>query len=420
MTSLDILRKEPLYFYTDVPIAPSGQGSSMRVFTNLRAYSDLGFNVEVTFLGKYNQTGKPFELPGNDHHIRFYDKHLKKPAYFQRAAFYLGFPKSMVLDILFPIRTSLVNIVQKNQQQHPNALHHFEYDHFASAAVAFKEINAVWSHHDILSERVPLLRQMRIEYNELSGHSLYRKIRLKRVRQAETWIADHCKIILNIAQHEHIEFRQNRKYAQAELFPMSWPDEEAPKRKRGWMADDVLRMLHLGSIDGFVGYDSLRFILEQVFPILPGDYLKSLELWVVGKIGKTQYSLRIQELAQKYPQVKFLGFVENIKQVYAEVDLQLVGGLRATGLRTRIIESMVYQVPVLSSFEMAKGLHGLVKGENILLAEDESEFAQKIIQIMSDPQQLPRISKEGKQTYNRLYSRKVASEILSNYLEKYF
>ena len=55
MTSLDILKKEPVYFYTDVPVVPWGQGASMRVFTNLRAYTDLGFKVQVIFTGVEDQ-----------------------------------------------------------------------------------------------------------------------------------------------------------------------------------------------------------------------------------------------------------------------------------------------------------------------------------------------------------------------------
>lgn len=420
MTSLEQLKKEPLFFYTDVRIAPSGQGSSMRVFTNLRAYADLGFNIEVVFLGKEEEPITIPEYPGSNIKIHRYSKTVQKSSCFKRAAFYLSLPKSTVLDSMFPIRTALKPIIQRNIQKHPHAIHHFEYDHFASAAAAFKGINAVWSHHDILSERIPLLRNMRSEFKKLSGHDLYRYTRLKRVRQAEDWIANHCQLILNIAQHEHTEFRQNRQYSQAVLFPMSWPDEEAPTRQRRWMADGILRMLHLGSIDGFIGYDSLRFILEHVFPLIPDHDLECLELWVVGKIGETQYSQRIQALAQRYPQVKLFGFVDHLKQVYAEVDVQLVGGLRATGLRTRIIESMVYQIPVLSTTEMAKGLHGLVKGENILLAENAQDFARQITKMLTNPQQLPKIALAADQTYTQLYSRQVASEILQQFLEKSF
>lgn len=420
MTSLSILRKEPIFFYTDVPIVPYGQGSSMRVFTNLRAYADLGFKVKVVFAGNedaYHQSLKHLSSFGE---LAYFPTVPEKPSLAKRLAFYLGFPKASVLDVLFTIRPSFQKILRAHMNHHPDAIHHFEYDHFASAVVGVKGVKAIWSNHDILSERLPLLRKMRREYLDLSGRDLSRETRLKRIRQAEDEIAQHCNLILNIAQHEWIEFRQNRNYANAELFPMSWPDEDAPKRQRGWMAGGVLRMLHLGSVDGFVGYDSLRFILGEVFPLLPDDNLKSLELLIVGRMGETPYAQRIQELAAKYPQVKFLGFLDDIKRVYAEVDLQLVGGYRASGLRTRIIESMVYGVPVLSTNEMAKGLQSLVDGENILLAEDASDFAQKMIHILSGPQELRYISEEGQQTYSRLYSRKVASEKLKIYLEKYF
>jgi len=45
LTTLEELKQEPVFFFTATPIAPGGQGSSMRVYTNLRAYLDLGFRV---------------------------------------------------------------------------------------------------------------------------------------------------------------------------------------------------------------------------------------------------------------------------------------------------------------------------------------------------------------------------------------
>jgi len=178
--------------------------------------------------------------------------------------------------------------------------------------------------------------------------------------------------------------------------------------------------LHLGSVSGFVGYDSLKFILEGVFPLLRQDTLQKIVFNVVGVIDGSDYSAAIMELAKPFPQVRFLGFVEDIKDCYAESDLQLVGGLRATGLRTRIVESFVYGVPVLSTTESAKGVIGLANGVNIFLADDARRFAAVLESIVENPEVLYWVSIEARRTYSAYYSRDVSAETLADLLEEHF
>ena len=420
MTSLAKLRENPVYFYTNSKIAPFGQGSSIRVFTNIRAYLDLGFDVHVIC---FQKQADPVEGDSGDALLDYsYEvKYYSDPSLniFQKIAYQLGFPRSKVLDMMYFVRPYVISEVRKNNQDHPHAIHHFEYDDIASAAYDFKDIFTVWSNLDIFSTRLPLLWEMRAEFKELKMTESYKKLRMKRARQAEDWLAKNMSLVLNIAEHEFKQFSGLRGYQNAELLPMSWPFEERIRANNNWMPEGKLRLLHLGSVDGFVGYDSLRFIIGQVFPLLPENVLSQIELFVAGKYNQSDYSAIILDLAHKYPQVKFLGFVEDIDQLYGEVDLQVVGGERATGLRTRIIESFVYGVPVISTTASAEGIVNLVDEENILLAGNAQEFAEKLIGVVAAPACLPLIADNGRVLYDSYYSRSVASEKLGQFLEKH-
>ncbi|MBN1304030.1 MAG: glycosyltransferase [Anaerolineales bacterium] len=257
--------------------------------------------------------------------------------------------------------------------------------------------------------------------NEFVGKEIGKAVqdREHQIRESENWIASRVKLILNIAAHENEEFRNNRHYLHAELFPMSWPDEEIAPRKRAWLADGILRLLHLGSIDAFMGYDSLKFIFENVLPLIPKNKLKRMEWLIAGKVGQSQYSQHIQQLAKAYPQVRFLGFVDDLKDLYGQVDIQIVGGTRATGLRTRIIESFVFGVPVLSTVEAARGVAGLSPERNIILAQDAAAFARLLAGMLTRPEALADIAQNARRTYDICYSRGVAVDRLASLLEKY-
>jgi len=421
VTKIDELRKHPIYFFTEGQIAPYGQGSSIRKFTNLRAYLDLGFSVEVIQFLTEN------EFRNLDDEKKFPELKWSKIVISGKRigklhilAFYLGFPRSKVLEYMFPILRFVLPEVKKRHSLDPNAIHHFEYETTASAAVGFRGLRSVWSSHDIFSTRTPMLWKMRDQFIERSVSDRYRVLRIRRQRSSEDWLAKANDLILCIARHECREFRDQRGYQNAELFPMSYPDEELLGRTRNWFEDEKLVLLHLGSISGFVGYDSLKFILKDVFPLLQLETLQRIELNVVGTIDGSEYSKTIMELAAPYHQVKFLGFVDDIKNCYAGSDLHLVGGLRATGLRTRIVESFAYGVPVLSTAESAKGVVGLKKDSNIFLAEDAEAFAAALDYIVKYPEKLSEVSNKCRRTYFDIYSREVSMKKLSELLETYF
>jgi glycosyltransferase involved in cell wall biosynthesis len=421
MTTIEELKKRTIYFYAEGQIAPYGKGSSIRQFTNLRAYLDLGFTAEVIqFLNDKEFHSLHDEEQFSEVKWTKVITSEKKISKLDILAYYLGFPRSRVLNYMFPNRRFVLREVKKRQKLNPKAIHHFEYETTASCAVCFRGLWSVWSSHDIFSNRIPMLWEMRDQFIKRSVSDRYRSIRLKRLRFAEDWLADSNNLILCIADHESREFRDQRGYQNAELFPMSCPDEEMLMRTREWFEAGKLILLHLGTVSEFLGYGSLKFILEEVFPLLRPETLLKIELNVVGKINESVYSKAIMELAEPYPQVKFLGFVDDIKDCYAESDLHLVGALRATGLRTRIVESFAYGVPVLSTVESAKGIVGLENGSNIFLAEDAKAFAADLDNIINNPEKLEQVSNEGRRTYLVNYSRDVSASKLANLLSAYF
>ena len=418
MTELDVLKQEPVFFFTATPIAPGGQGASMRVYGNLRAYLDLGFRVELIHFADEDAMDKTLTLPEGEIHLtRVARERREMNRIFKKLAMHLAWPPSLFLNAMFPQRQQLVRVVRPLFQEHPRALYHFEYDDFASTAAAFPGMRSVWSNHDLFSQRVKLIWQSRDERRSPDRSEAERKRVIRRVRQAEDVLARHASLILNIATHEHAEFLR-RGYRNAVLFPMSWPDEALVPRARAWKEDGKLRLLHLGSVNGLVGYESLSYLIGEVFPLLAPAVLDGLELWVVGTVADSFYCNRVLEMAKPYPQIRFFGFVEDIRAIYAQVDVQVVGGVKSSGLRTRIIESMVYGVPVLSTAAMAEGLSGLVDGENVFLAADAPGYADRLTQLVNSPPDFELVARSARETYDLVYSRKVAEALFRVALSK--
>ena len=118
-------------------------------------------------------------------------------------------------------------------------------------------------------------------------------------------------------------------------------------------------------------------------------------------------------------QKRTVDFQREIRPFYGSTDLQVVGSTEATGLRTRIVESFAYQVPVLSTGVGAEGVEGLEPGRNILLADDPAAFASEIEALIRQPSRLAEIASAGRKTYSSLYSRGAVALRLQFLLSQY-
>ncbi len=118
-----------------------GKVHRSEIYTNLRAYIDLGFNVEVIqFHNKSLQLGLENLLPSDNIRLSIVDFWTKRINLFHRIAFYLGIPQEIILDYLYPIRPFVIEQVKIRNRLYPNAIHHFEYDQTASCVTAFKSL----------------------------------------------------------------------------------------------------------------------------------------------------------------------------------------------------------------------------------------------------------------------------------------
>ncbi|MEW5959561.1 MAG: glycosyltransferase [Chloroflexota bacterium] len=408
-----------IYFYTRTPIIPSGSGTNIRQYSNVRAYLDLDLPVKVIHIAP-TSTDDTVILPVGADYVPLVVQ-VTPPRWTERLAYKIGFPFGLTLSVLYPDRQSILGAVLENESATPGAIHHFEYPSTANVSISLggKGLNLVWSCHDWESDRNRKITVMREEAGRQKT-ALEKMRRLYYARQVEKRIARACGLVLMIAEHETRIFREELGIHNAELLPTSWPDENVPAHTRAWAEGGALRLLHLGSPDAMVGYYSLKFILSEVFPCLPESIRDCIELWVAGKMGDTEYAHRVRQLATPYPQVKFLGFVDDLSALYAQSDIQLVGNAAATGLRTRIVESFLYGLPVLSVPSAADGVRGLDVGRNILLADSPEAFADQICRLVEDPSPLAGLAVAGRALYNRLYARQVTAATLKGLLNRYF
>jgi hypothetical protein len=237
----------------------------------------------------------------------------------------------------------------------------------------------------------------------------------------EREVAHSSGLVLCVAQDDVTRIVEEWSVPQAAYFPMSIANGDDPIVVRECRTDGVLRLLHIGALSHFPSFTSLEFLFTKVFPLLDTDTISRLELEVVGKWESCDLQAKaIMEMARPYPMVKFSGFVDDVRAAYSRNDIQIVASTQATGIRTRIIESWAFGMPVLSTTVGAGGVEHLEPGRNILIADDPRDFARNLRELIHTPERLDEIAIAARQTYEVYFSRRAVADALRELLNTHF
>jgi glycosyltransferase involved in cell wall biosynthesis len=410
-----------VYFYTyNIPLK-TGNGFVVRNYSNLRSYVKLGYKIT----GIYVTTESNPDMKNIDVHFPEVNWEIINPVsasklfkFQKRIGFWFGIHNKWLLESIFPFRSIINEDIIRKKDHSPNAIYHFESISTACGAYGVPEIKAIWSNHDYVSERFVKIRKTRgikLTIRDRFKHFIYHK----RIKKTEDLIAKSSKLIVTVSESETIKYKVRWPKLNIYLLPISWSVEKIINKNKNRVENGELNLLHLGRVDGFLGSQSLKYILLKVFPLISKELLDKIKLSVVGFIGETELSIEMKNIISTYSNVDVLGFVDDLKPYYANSDLHVVGATIATGSRTRIIESFVFGLPVISTRESADGLIGLENRSNILLADSPNEFADYLINILKNPDQLVSLKLNGRTLYDKYYHSKVVTKKLKNLLNKY-
>ena len=406
-----------VYIYTEIVPQNTGSGAQIRVFTNISTYVALGYKVEVLLFTTDSKLVLPDYILALPVKFTVIDNYDCKQNYFDMIGYCLGWPKNQVLNWLFPIRKIVKNRLQKKIDNNVNALHHFEYLSIASSTLGFKG-DFIYSNHDCVSERYLKIKSVRDDLSKGKG-LFFRYFKYLQLRRAEKWIITTNKVVLTVSDHDTRVYNDRIRKGNIKLLPWSLPDESAPYRSRKWLENNKIKILHLGSLNSMIPYSSLEFILNDLFTILPEDTMDSIELFIAGHAPDAPFSNKIKSLAKKYDNVQILGFVDDIKPLFSTCDLQIVGSQFSTGIRTRIIESFVRGLPVISTNVAAVGICGLENKKNIFLIDTPKQIKNIFSNILSGQEELDIIAKNARVLYEKQYSKKMQTRKLEEYIIQY-
>lgn len=137
----------------------------------------------------------------------------------------------------------------------------------------------------------------------------------------------------------------------------------------------IEKLVFIGPEQHYANLDGLKWFAEEMSDKIFKKF--GITTSVIGKWSDEQI-----KFFEKYPGIKFLGFVENLQE--AMQNAAMIVPLRiGSGIRTKIIEAFASGIPVISTQIGCEGLEAF-DNKHLLIANDYDGFANAIHQLLNN------------------------------------
>ena len=148
-------------------------------------------------------------------------------------------------------------------------------------------------------------------------------------------------------------------------------------------------LIYSGALTYQANFDAVDFFLRDIFPLIRAQR-PGVKFFITGKID----GVPVKRLP-RLPGVSFTGYLQDVRPILANSWASVVPLRVGGGTRLKILESLAMGTPVIATSKGAEGL-GLVHGQDILVADTPSEFAQATVRLLRDADLRVMLSRNGR------------------------
>jgi glycosyltransferase involved in cell wall biosynthesis len=147
------------------------------------------------------------------------------------------------------------------------------------------------------------------------------------------------------------------------------------------------QLLFIGSFRHFPNIAAYRFFAERVWPLLREQFPK-MSVTVVCGPDYISYWRAFTDAPEPRAEerIRLLGFVGDIRPLYAEANLVLVPTPVSAGTNVKVLEAMAMQRAIISTNPGCDGI-GLVHGQSVWIADTPEDFASGVATLIQNPEQ---------------------------------
>lgn len=162
---------------------------------------------------------------------------------------------------------------------------------------------------------------------------------------------------------------------------------------------DQNKICFIGNMVSLQNQDAVLNFYYNIFPkILEKN--NNAKFYIIG--NKPPH--RIKRLASMNANVIVTGYVDDLYETAGDSCLAVAPVNIAAGIQNKVLVSMSMGIPVIMSSLISKAIPGLKNGENCIIEDNTTLFAENCIEIMNNPSLRNYLSARGRMMVERHYS----------------
>jgi sugar transferase (PEP-CTERM/EpsH1 system associated) len=159
---------------------------------------------------------------------------------------------------------------------------------------------------------------------------------------------------------------------------------------------EELNILFVGGLNGEPNIDAVTWFARAVWPIVACQCPET-DFTVVG----SRPSVAIKKLASD--RVKIVADVPDVRPYLSQASVFVVPMRVGGGIRLKILEALAMKKAIVSTSIGCEGI-ALADGTHLLIADNESDFAKKTIQLLRNPRLGAELGENGYRVVTERYS----------------
>jgi glycosyltransferase involved in cell wall biosynthesis len=250
---------------------------------------------------------------------------------------------------------------------------------------------------------VRVLDTHNIEYELLSRRAAVERrlakraglwLEAKKFQREELHIARSFELVLTPSDRERAVLVEVDGMPPVATIPNTIDPERIPFLPSASTSDELL---FVGTTQVDANRDGLIWFVTDVLPLIERE-VPTVSLTIVGGAPPPE----VVALAER-PNVTVTGYVPDVAPSMAQAAVFVVPLRSGGGTRLKILESLAYGVPTVSTTVGAEGLD-LTPGEDLLLGDEPPELAARVVDLLRDRALGDRIRRHGRTAVETSYS----------------
>jgi glycosyltransferase involved in cell wall biosynthesis len=173
--------------------------------------------------------------------------------------------------------------------------------------------------------------------------------------------------------------------------------------------EEASTLLFTGTMSWEPNVDAGKYFVGEILPLVQKEN-PGVTFQIVGRDPTPE----VLEL-EKYPGVSVTGFVEDIRAYLAACNVYVVPIRYGAGTRLKILEALAMGKAVVSTTIGAEGLQ-VTQGENILISDEQYQFASQIFELIKNKSLKEKLSLNGRILVEKQYDWSIIAKNLNTLL----